>query len=229
MSTRAVFIQFHVFVSCGVILCWLAALAIYVARRHRQHVLIGRLFMVMVVASTVSAVGLAADARDSYGILFVLQPLLLCLSAGAQFLPSRRWVRALACAELVVAAGVLMGFARMLASRDAIDVIAFAWAGLTLAALAVDDLRTGQRPKWRSHGYRMLAVGWFYVSELCIFVFDPHPSVIAWAVASVLPACMAVWIGRQRGHAFSTKRVVPDVAGDAVPASRLSAEPVRHG
>ena len=202
MSTRGLFIQIHVVVSCSVILLWLAALTARAAPWRRHHGLIGRIFVMFVIASAVSAVGLAADARDSYGALFVLQPLVLCLSAGAQFLRSRRIVRALGWVGLLVAAGVLAGSARMLASHRLIDVVAFAWAALTVAALSVDDLRAVQRSRWRAHGHRMLAVGWFYVAELGIFVFDPHPSVISWVIAGIVPAC-GVWWMRQHQRTFA--------------------------
>jgi len=192
MSLRSLFIQVHVVVSCGVVLCWIAALASRAARWRRHHALVGRLFVGLVVASTVSAVGLASDARDSFGALFVLQPLVLCLSAGAQIQRSPRLVRVLGGAGLLVAAAVLVGFVRMLAAHRLIDVVAFAWAASTLAALAFGDLRAANRPVGRTHGVRMLAVGWFYVAELGIFVFDPHPSVISWAIAGIVPA-MGVW------------------------------------
>lgn len=224
MSTRGLFIQIHVVVSCGVILLWLAALTARAAPWRRHHALIGRIFVGFVVASTVSAMGLAADVRDSYGALFVLQPLVLCLSAGAQFLRSRRVVRALGWVGLLVAVGVLAGFVRMLASHRVIDVIAFAWAALTLAALAADDLRTVPRPRWRTHGHRMLAVGWFYVAELGIFVFDPHPSVISWVFAGIVPAA-GVWWMRQRPGGFArTERSMAGEGANAASTSPFNAE-----
>lgn len=216
MSTRALLIQIHVVMSCGATLLWLAALMAHAAPWRRHHALIGRGFVVLVVASSMLAVGLAADSRNRFGVLFALQPLLLALSASAQFLRSRRIVRALGCAGLVVAAWVLQGFVSMLAKRDVIDVIAFAVAALTLASLAVNDLRAVYGPSWRAHGHRMLATGWFYIAELGIFIFDPHPSVISWAVAAVVPTGMAWWM-RQRPKDFARARpaAVRTVAWDA--------------
>ncbi|MBI3349789.1 MAG: hypothetical protein HY020_21580 [Burkholderiales bacterium] len=178
-------------------MAWLAALTARTAPWRRHHRVIGRVFLGLVVASSVLAVGLASDARNRFGMLFALQPLLLALSGGAQFLQSRRLARGLAVAGLLVAVGVLSGFARLLDSRELVDILAFAWAGLTLAALAVDDLRAGLRQPWRAHGHRMLAAGWFYWAELAIFVFDPHPSVIAWVAAAAIPAS-AAWFMRRR-------------------------------
>jgi hypothetical protein len=216
VSARGLFVQIHVVLSCGVILFWLAALAAYVGPWRRYHMLIGRIFLVLVVASTVSAVGLASDARDRFGALFVMQPLVLCLSAGAQFHRSRWVVRALGGVGLLVSVGVLHGFARMLATRGVIDVIAFAWAALTLAVLAVDDLRKVPRPRWRAHGHRMLAVGWFYVAELGIFVFDPHPSVVYWAAASIMPVIGVWWMRRQPRNLSPVGRAMTGaVASDA--------------
>lgn len=208
MSMRSLFTHFHVVVSCGVLLLWLAALAARISPWRRHHALIGRVFVVLVVASSVSAVGLAVDARNRFGAAFMLQPLVLCLSAGAQFLPSRRVARVLGWVGLLVAAAVLEGFVRLLAARQLVDVMAFAWAALALAVLATDDLRTRQRLRWRAHGHRMLAVGWFYLAELGIFVFDPQPSVIAWVVAAIVPAGGAWWMHRRPGDFGRARPVV---------------------
>lgn len=202
MSARALVIQVHVVLACGVTLTWLAALTAHAAPWRRHHALIGRSFVVQVVASSVLAVGLAADSRNRFGVLFALQPLLLALSASAQFLRSRWVVRGLGAMGLLVAVGVLEGFARFLVSRDVVDVAAFAWTALTLATLAVADLRAGRQPHWRAHGHRMLVAGWFYIAELGIFVFDPHPSVTSWAVAAIVPVGVAWWM-RQRPRDFT--------------------------
>ncbi|PTT77246.1 hypothetical protein DBR42_25480, partial [Pelomonas sp. HMWF004] len=116
------------------------------------------------------------------------------LSGVAQFRRPRWPLWALGVAGLLVAAGVMAGFVGFLAKRELIDVAAFAGAALTMAALAVDDLRAARRPAWRAHVHRMLAVGWFYVAELMIFVFDPHPSLIAWAAAAVVPTAVLAWM-----------------------------------
>lgn len=194
MNARGLVIQVHVLLSCGVTLTWLAAVTAHVAPWRRHHALIGRGFVALVVASSVLAVGLAADSRNRFGMLFALQPLVLALSGAAQFLRSRRWMRTLGIVGLLVACGVLEGFARLLATRLLVDVLAFAWTASTLALLAAQDLRAKPGPAWQAHGHRMLAVGWFYLAELGIFVVDPHPSVIAWAVAAVLPAGAAWWM-----------------------------------
>lgn len=199
VSMRSLVTHFHVVVSCGVVLLWLAALLAHLGPWRRHHALIGRSFMVLVIASSVSAVGLAVDARNRFGAAFMLQPLVLCLSAGAQFLRSRWVARVLGWVGLLVAAAVLEGLLRFLSSRQLMDVIAFAWAALVLAMLAIDDLRTRQRPRWRAHGHRMLAVGWFYLAELGIFVFDPQPSVISWVFAAIVPAGGAWWMHRRPG------------------------------
>lgn len=215
MSIRGLTIQIHVALSCGVMLAWLAALTAHLAPWRRHHALIGRTFVVLVVASSVLAVGLAVDSRNRFGVLFMLQPLVLALSASAQFRRSRWVLRALGGMGLLVAIGVLEGFVRFLASRHVMDVAAFAWTALTLAVLAIGDFRTRRRP-WQAHGHRMLAVGWFYVAELWIFVFDPHPSVIAWAIAGVVPAGAAWWMHRcPRDFAGARPALANTAAADA--------------
>ncbi|MFG6428778.1 hypothetical protein [Roseateles sp. LYH14W] len=197
MSAREGVIATHVLLSCGATLAWLVALMARATPWRRHHVLIGRGLVVLVVTSSVLAVGLAADSGNRFGVLFALQPLLLALSGAAQFLRSRWVVHGLGVVSLLVALGVLHGFLRFLVARDLIDVLAFAWTALTLGVLAAADLRTGHRQPWRAHAHRMLAVGWFYVAELCIFVFDPQPSVIAWAGAALVPAGAAWWLHRR--------------------------------
>jgi len=194
---RALVIQIHVVLACGVTLTWLAALTAHAGPWRRHHALIGRSFVVLVVASSVLAVGLAADSRNRFGVLFALQPLMLALSASAQFLRSRWVLRGLGAMGLLIAVCVLAGFARFLTSRHVVDVAAFAWTALTLATLAVADLRTGHGPRWQAHGHRMLAAGWFYIAELGIFVFDPHPSVFSWAAAAMVPLGGVWWMRRQ--------------------------------
>ncbi|WP_457354582.1 hypothetical protein [Roseateles sp. P5_D6] len=197
MSARGLIIQIHVVLSCGAMLCWLAALAAYAGAWRRHHRLIGRTFMGLVVASMVLAVGIAVDARNPFGAVTSLQPLVLCLSAGAQFLRSRWVVRALGWVGLLVAAGVLAGTWGLLNSHRLIDVIAFPWSALTQGALAVNDLRTAPGPRWRAHGHRMLAAGWFYLAEVGILTLDPHPSVIAWMIAAIVPIGGVLWVRRQ--------------------------------
>ena len=197
MSVRGLVIQIHVVLSCGATLAWLAALTAYAGSWRRHHVLIGRTCLVLVVASMVLAVGIAVDARNRFGALTSLQPLVLCLSAAAQFLRSRWVVRALGWMGLLVAVGVLEGTVGLLNSHRAIDVLAFPWSALTQGALAVDDLRGGPRPRWRAHGHRMLAVGWFYLAEVGILVLDPHPSVLAWVIAAIVPVGGVWWIQQQ--------------------------------
>jgi hypothetical protein len=197
VSARQLVVAIHVLLSCGATLAWGAALTARAAPWRRHHALIGRSLVVLVVASSLLALGLAADAGNRFGALFALQPLVLGLSGGARFRSPPWALRALGVAGLLVACGVLQGFIRMLASRDAVDVVAFAWTAVTLGILALGDLRSRQRQPWRAHANRMLAIGWFYVAELWIFVFDPHPSVIAWAGAAVVPAGAAWWLHRR--------------------------------
>ncbi|HSI48903.1 MAG TPA: hypothetical protein VLA61_11570 [Ideonella sp.] len=197
MTVHSLILQAHVLLSCGALLSWLAALTAHVAPWRRRHALIGKSCMLLVVASSVLAVGLAADSRNRFGMLFALQPLVLALSGAAQFLRSQRVTRALGVIGLLVAAAVLEGFLRLLATRQLVDVLAFAWTALTLAVLAAQDLWAKPGPAWRAHGHRMLAAGWFYLAELGIFVVDPHPSVIAWAVAAMLPVAAAWWMHRR--------------------------------
>jgi hypothetical protein len=210
------FIQIHVVLSCGALLFWLAALVAYASSWRRQHVLIGRTFLMLVVASMVLAVGIAVDARNKFGAVTSLQPLVLCLSAAAQFLRPRWIVRALGGVGLLVALGVLEGTVGLLASHRFIDVIAFPWSALVQGGLAVNDLRAGPRPRWRAHGHRMLAVGWFYLAEVGILTLDPHPSVLAWALAAILPIGGVWWIRRQPGSFAPLGRARPGaVASDA--------------
>ena len=216
MSTRGLFIQIHVVLSCGATLAWLAALVAYAGSWRRHHVLIGRTFLVLVVASMVLAVGIAVDARNRFGAVTSLQPLVLCLSAAAQYLRSRWLVRALGWVGLLVAVGVLEGTVGLLASHRVIDVIAFPWSALTQGALAVGDLRAAPRSRWRAHGHRMLAVGWFYLAEVGILVLDPHPSVIAWMIAALVPVGGVWWIRRQpRSFAPVGRAMTGVVASDA--------------
>lgn len=216
MSTRQLIIQVHILLSCGATLCWIAALAAYVGGSRRHHMLIGRTFVALVVASMVLAVGIAVDSRNRFGAVTSLQPLVLCLSAGAQFLRARWVVRALGWVGVLVAVGVLHGTLGLLESHRLIDVIAFPWSALMQGALAVDDLRATPHPRWRAHSYRMLASGWFYLAEVGILVLDPHPSVIAWVIAAIVPAGAVWWIQRQpwsfvaMGH-----RAARTVASDA--------------
>lgn len=197
MSTRGLITQIHVVLSCGATLAWFAALAAYLGRRRKHHVWIGRGFLMLVVASTVLAIGLAVDARNRFGVVTTLQPLVLCLSAAAQFLRSRWIVRSLGWVGLFVAVGVLEGTVELLNSHRLVDVLAFPWAALTQGALSVRDIRTHPRPQWRAHGHRMLTVAWFYLAEIGILTLDPHPSVIAWALAAIAPAFGVWWIHRQ--------------------------------
>ena len=111
---------------------------------------------------------------------------------------------------------MLHGTLDLLNSHRFVDVIAFPWSALTQGALAVDDLRATPRPRWRAHGYRMLAVGWFYLAEVGILVLDPHPSVIAWVIAAIVPVGGVWWIQRQPRSFASMKPVaMKTVASDA--------------
>ena len=89
----------------------------------------------------------------------------------------------------------------------------FAVTACVVGALALADLLDGRQPAWLAHSRRMLAAGWFYLAELFIFVLDPQPSLIAWALAAVLPL-VVVWRLHRRPVGFG------------VPAARLGAS---HG
>lgn len=209
MTAREWVVQVHVLLSCGATLAWLAALA---ARRlgwRRRHAGIGRAFVGLVVASSALAAGLAAASGNLFGVVFALQPLVLALSAAAQFGRTHGPRRALGALGLVVAVGVLAGFARFLATREFIDVAAFAATAVVVGALALGDLLDAEQPAWQAHSHRMLAAGWFYVAELLIFVLDPHPSLIAWALAAVLPLVVVRHLSRRP-------------VGFGVPAPRLA-------
>lgn len=212
MSTRALLIQIHVVMSCGATLLWLAALMAYAGSWRRHHVLIGRSCLVLVVASMVLAVGIAVDARNRFGAVTSLQPLVLCLSAGAHFLGSRWIVRVLGGAGLLVAIGVLDGTIRLLDSHRFIDVIAFPWSAMVQGALSANDLRAPPRARWRAHGHRMLAVGWFFLAEIGILVLDPHPSVIAWMIGALVPLAGVWWIRRQPGPFAAVGPAMPRAA-----------------
>ncbi|WP_022979070.1 hypothetical protein [Ideonella sp. B508-1] len=197
MNLRDAAVQVHVALACGVLLSGLAAGLVRVSRWRRQHAVWGRVCLAGVVASSVLALGLAADSHNRFGLLFALQPLVLGLSGVAQWWRAR-WLRlATGAMGLLVAAGVLRGFWRFLATRDVVDVAAFAAVALTVALLALGDLRPRRQPLALAHARRMLAVGWLYLAELLIFVWDPHPSLIAWAGAA-LPLTGVAWVLRRR-------------------------------
>lgn len=196
MSPREAGVAAHVVLACGVTLTWVAAMTARRAPWRHLHAHLGRTCLVGVVLSSLLAVALAGQARNGFGMLFALQPLLLALSGAAQFDTARWRVRALGLAAWLVAAGVLHGFVRMLATRDVIDIAAFALTAAVMVALGWQDLAGRRGPAWRAHALRMLATGWFYLAELLIFLVDPHPSVLAWAAAALLP--LAAWMAVTR-------------------------------
>lgn len=197
MSMRSVVVALHVLLCCGATLAWFAALGARLLHRRRLHRPWGRAFVLLVAASTVLAVGLAAASRNSFGLVFALQPLVLSLSAAAQFHRQPGVRRVLGGVGLLVAAAVMAGFAGLLATRDLVDVAPFAVAGAVVGSLALGDLLDAGQPAWQAHGRRMLAAGWFYVAELLIFVWDPHPSLWAWSLAG-LPPLLALGAMRWR-------------------------------
>lgn len=204
MSARGLAVQLHVLLCCGATLAWLAGLAVRVLPWRRLHRPLGRAFVVLVAASTVLAVGLAAASGNAFGVVFALQPLVLALSAAAQFSRRPGPRRALGALGLLVAVAVMVGFARLLATRELMDVAAFAVTSALTGALALGDLLDARPSAWQAHGLRMLAAGWFYAAELLIFVWDPHPSLGAWVLAGAM--ALAVHSGlRHRPLAFGVR------------------------
>lgn len=187
MTLRSAVTTAHVVLACGAMLAWCLALVARRGRWRQLHRPAGRLFCGLVVLSSLLAAGLAADARNRFGLAFVLQPLVLALSGLAWQQARLRVVQVMGLCGAVVAAAVMHGFVQFLATRALIDVLAFAVTPLVMVTWAVQDLRAQPGSRRQAHAWRLLAAGWFYLAELIIFLADPQPSVIAWALAAVVP------------------------------------------
>lgn len=187
MTWRGAITGVHVALSCGVVFAWGLALVARQGRWRRHHRRAGRLFCALVVLSSLLAVGLAVAAGNRFGVVFALQPLVLVLSGLAWQQAGRRLVQILGGVGVVTAAAVMHGFVQFLATRAVIDVLAFAVTAVVATALAAQDLLARPGPAPHAHAWRLLTAGWFYLAEGLIFVADPHPSVIAWGLAALLP------------------------------------------
>lgn len=196
MTWRAAITGVHVALSCAAVLAWSLALAARQGRWRRHHRRLGHIFCALVLLSSLLAVGLAAAGGNRFGAVFALQPVVLVLSALAWQRAGRRVVQALGLAGMVTAAAVMHGFVQFLATRAALDVLAFAVTPVLAMALAAQDMqaRAGAAPQ--AHAWRLLAAGWFYLAEGVIFVADPHPSVIAWGLAALVP--LGAWVALRR-------------------------------
>jgi hypothetical protein len=201
MSARIWITEVHVVLSCAATLAGLAAVA---ARRRgwrRLHATVGRCFLVLVLASGSLVVGLAAASGNRFGVVFTLQPMVLVLSAAVQFRRTAGLRRALGALGVLVVAGVYLGFARFLLTRELIDVVAFPIAGGVVGFFALQDMLGQRQPGWSEHSLRMLAACWFYMAELLIFVFDPQPSVLAWAMTA-MPLLVVIGLSHRRPPIF---------------------------
>jgi hypothetical protein len=191
VTWRAAITGVHVALSCGVVISWGLALVARQARWRRHHRRAGCICCVLVVLSSLLALGLAVAGGNRFGAVFALQPLVLVLSGLAWQRAGRRVVQTLGGVGLVTAAAVMHGFVQFLATRAVIDVLAFAVTAGVATALAAQDVLARPRPAPHAHAWRLLAAGWFYLAEGLIFVADPHPSVIAWGLAALAP--VAAW------------------------------------